>query len=353
MNKLIDKAAIFIVSLSIYIPFADQAYIIVPVLIALISSAVISYLDNEMVTVSIFAVFLAACFFQPDLLFFVPLFVYDAACRPFKWIWTLSLLPLIICKVDASYTPNWLLAAFTALSCALKYRTYTLQAFEKDYRKLRDTAKEISMQLEIQNKELLEKQEYEINLATVTERNRIARDIHDNVGHLLSRSILQIGALLAVNKDEAAKESLGLLKNTLSEAMDSIRASVHDLHEKSIDLQTEIRKLIDGFEFCPVKFDYEIDSNLDKNIKHSFIAVVKESLSNIIKHSNATLVSIVLREHPAFYQLVIQDNGSSSSYTSENGIGIKNISDRISAIGGNINITAGNGFRIFISVPKT
>jgi len=134
--------------------------------------------------------------------------------------------------------------------------------------------------------------------------------------------------------------------------MDSIRTSVHNLHEESIDLQTEIQKLIDGFSFCPVKFDYDVASNQEKNLKYCFIAVTKEALSNIIKHSNATEALVIVREHPALYQLVIQDNGSNSNYNSDNGIGIKNISDRVTAIGGNVHISNNKGFRIFISIPK-
>ena len=56
--------------------------------------------------------------------------------------------------------------------------------------------------MEQKNKELLEKQDYEIQVATLNERNRIAREIHDSVGHLLSRSILQLGALKAVHRQE-------------------------------------------------------------------------------------------------------------------------------------------------------
>ena len=58
------------------------------------------------------------------------------------------------------------------------------------------------------------RQDYEINLATLNERNRIARDIHDNVGHLLTRSILQIGALLTIYKDNTIKEGLNSIKDT-------------------------------------------------------------------------------------------------------------------------------------------
>jgi signal transduction histidine kinase len=352
MNKLIDKLVVLIVCLALYIPAANRLYMIVPILTAIILSAAISYLENERITIPVFAAYLIACFFQPVLLFFIPLIAYDAAFLKSRGVWALSYVPLIFNYVKIPDSLSWLIAAFILAAYVLRCRTVSFDNIERDYHRLRDTAKEISMQLEKQNKELLEKQDYEINLATVTERNRIARDIHDNVGHLLSRSILQIGALLAINKDDATNENLRLVKDTLSEAMDSIRASVHDLHEKSIDLQTEMQKLIDGFTFCPVRFDYDVEANLDKNIKHCFIAVMKEALSNIIKHSDATNIIVAVREHPAFYQLIIQDNGTSDGYNSENGIGLKNIADRVAAVGGNINISTGAGFRIFISVPK-
>ncbi len=352
MKKLIDKLIIFIISSALYIHNADYIYMIIPILIAIILSGILSYLEDERITVAVFTAYLILCFFKPVFLFFIPLICYDAVFLKIKWLWVLSFLPLITNFSHTLILSTWLIASFILAAYILKYRTVSLQNMEEDYYKLRDSTKEISLQLEKQNKKLLEKQDYEIHLATLKERNRIARDIHDNVGHLLSRSILQIGALLAINKNEETKENLKLIKSTLSEAMDSIRSSVHDLHEESIDLQTEIQKLINSFNFCSIKFDYDMETNLEKNIKYCFITVTKEALSNIINHSNATEASVLIREHPALYQLVIQDNGTQISYNSEHGIGIKNITDRITAVDGNINISTDKGFRIFISIPK-
>jgi signal transduction histidine kinase len=352
MKNLIDKLAIFIVSLALYTPNANPIYRIVPILITIILSAFLSYLEDKHITIAVFTAYIILCFFKPAFLCFIPLISYDVIFLKIKLIWVLSFLPLIIGSTQILLTSNWIIAAFIIAVYILKHRTLSLENMEKDYYKLRDNTKEISMKLEKQNKELLEKQDYEINLATLSERNRIARDIHDNVGHLLSRSILQIGALLAINKAEETKENLRLIKGTLSEAMDSIRASVHDLHEESIDLLTEIENLIDNFKFCSIKFDYDVETNLEKNIKYCLIAVTKEALSNIIKHSNATNALVIIREHPALYQLVIQDNGLNYSYNSENGIGIQNITDRVASVGGNVNISTDKGFRIFISIPK-
>jgi len=352
MNKLIDRVVIFIITTALYMPSANGRYIIAPILIAIILSGLLSYLENENISIVIFIIYLIGCFFVPELLYFLPLICYEVVLLKLKWLWIFSLLPLISNVSEVFMLSKWILITIILVAFVLKHRSVAFENMEQSFHNLRDNSKEFSIKLERKNKELLEKQDYEIHLATVTERNRIARDIHDNVGHLLSRSILQVGALLAINKDEAAKESLSLLKVTLSEAMDSIRASVHDLHEKAIDLQTEIEKIIHSFKFCPIKFHYDINSNIEKNLKYCFIAVIKEALSNIIKHSNATEALVIIREHPALYQLVIQDNGSNSNYDSDNGIGIKNITDRVTAVGGNVHISTNKGFRIFISINK-
>jgi len=364
MNELIDKIIILTITLALYLSNVDDTYMIVPLLIVIIFSAFLSYLENNHIRLALFIAYTAICFFSPFFLFFIPLICYDIFMMPARKAWPLGLLPLVLSFAKTYSTIYFLVLAFFFIAYLLKYRTVTLQAIKKRYFELQYTSSEISRELEKKNKELIARQDYEINLATLNERNRIARDIHDNVGHLLTRSILQIGALLTIYKDNTIKEGLNSIKDTLSEALDSIRSSIHNLHEESLDLQTEIQKLITDFDFCPVQFDYDIDSNPEKSLKYCFIAIVKEALSNIMKHSDADKVDIILREHPGFYQLVIKDNGKNISpkieandnaqvfLMSQKGIGLKNITDRVTALDGNVNISTENGFRIFISVPK-
>ncbi len=353
MNKLIDKLIIFIFCIALYIPNTNYSPMIVPILIATIISASLSYFENDILTLTWFLFFIVACVYNSVFLLFIPLISYDVLFFKIKWIWLLAPLLIMINFIQTLSITNILILSFLVAAYLLKHRTVSLQNIKNEYYTLLDSSKEISMMFEIKNKELMEKQDYEINLATLNERNRIARDIHDNVGHMLSSSILQIGALLITSKDEKTKDSLVLIKDTLSKAMDSIRNSVHDLHEDSIDLHIEIKSLVKNFKFCPVELDYDVETNLDKKLKYCFIAVVKEALSNIIMHSNATKASIILREHPALFQLVIQDNGTRGFYKSDKGIGLKNISDRVSAFNGNLNLSFDKGFRIFISIPKT
>ena len=82
------------------------------------------------------------------------------------------------------------------------------------------------------------------------------------------------------------------------------------------------------------------------------IAIVKEAMANIIKHSNATKVSVMLREHPGFYQLLIEDNGTKISQNKQPGIGLTNMRQRVEALGGNIHFRTDAGSAIIVSIRK-
>ena len=94
------------------------------------------------------------------------------------------------------------------LSLFLAVRTQKLEKMREEFKKLRDDSMELNLLLNKKNQYLMEKQETEVHLATLKERNRIAREIHDNVGHMLSRSILQLGALKALNHDSSLSAPL-------------------------------------------------------------------------------------------------------------------------------------------------
>jgi signal transduction histidine kinase len=264
----------------------------------------------------------------------------------------LGLIPLIRFINAAPIQIIIIVLVMLIFSILLRYRSEEQIRLNARNNQLIDAATEMSIQLKKQNTDLIEKQDFELRFAKLNERNRIAREIHDNVGHLLSSAILQAGALLSTGIDEKNKQKLIALKGTLDNAMNSVRASVHQLYDESIDLNAQIRNIICQFTFCDVSYDYTISRNPDRKLKYAFISIVKEALSNIIKHSDATHVSIVFREHPAIYQLIIQDNGTVKSFSTDEGLGLKNMADRVHSLNGNINIKTKNGFEIFISIPK-
>jgi len=247
------------------------------------------------------------------------------------------------------------------VAAIMNYSFQKIDSMTTKLRKMRDDRVEYEKLLKEKNKTLIENQDYAVYTATLKERNRIAREIHDNIGHSLSRSILMVGAMKAVVKDEPLAEPINVLDDTLKNAMTEVRNSVHDLHDDSFNLRNEIAKLKAEFEFCEIKLNYDANYELPNVIKYNFITVIKEALVNVSKHSNADEVKIIVREHPSMYQLIIQDDGSNIDVKKiknidllegNEGIGIKNMKERIQGIGGNFIVSAENGFKIHIVVPK-
>lgn len=352
MNRLLDKLLLFTLCMALYLNHVHGTYLIVPILVCVILSA-----GNSLIPAAVFrqAAFIAMClvsFAAPALIYFLPLFYFDSIQPHREWLGLIGV--AVICAnirtvpVPASVTTGVLLL----LALLMTARMRSMESLQERYIQFKDDATEYSMNLQEKNRELMEKQDYEINLATLNERNRIARDIHDSVGHLLSSSILQIGAMMAVCRDEPTRERLNTLKTTLSQGMDSIRSSVHNLYDESVDLYAETQKMIRAFAFCPIRLQYEIGTSPEKKIKYAFLSVLKECLSNIIRHSNATRVTVTMREHPALYQLIVEDNGMKKTRSHENGIGLQNIQERIGNLGGRVHISDTDGFVVFVSVPK-
>lgn len=235
----------------------------------------------------------------------------------------------------------------------LQYAISKAETLADELKKLRDNTKEHELLIEEKNSRLIEKQDAELYAATLQERNRIAREIHDNVGHMLTRSILQVGAIKTINTNEVLAEPLEGLHETLNTAMTNIRNSVHDLHDESLDLKSAINEIIDSVDSFTVKLQYDMGYDIPKNIKYCFISITKEAVNNAIKHSNATRIDVIIQEHPAFYQLLIQDNGTSSKLEASEGIGLTNMRDRVKNLGGNIKISSENGFKILVSIIKS
>ncbi len=301
---------------------------------------------------ALFIIFLLAGCTQPYFAFFLPLLFYELI-EEYNWY---LMIPALAGAFVASRSQR---AGFLLLYLMLFLLTYFIRKkslglirLEGDFKLLRDTSTEYNLLLHQKNQELLKQQDYEIHVATLKERNRIAREIHDNVGHMLSRSILQSGALITLNKDLQLKEPLNSLKDTLSLAMDSIRESVHDLHDESVDLESSLYILLQDFKDYDVYVEYDMGPVLPKNVNYCFIAIMKEALSNISKHSNATRIHITAREHPSLYQFTIEDNGLDISIQNT-GIGLENMKERVDILHGNFTISTEHGFRIFVSIPKT
>lgn len=301
------------------------------------------------------SLFSLLCIFFPTLLPFLPLTVYESVRTKDTAPLFLGGISLAFALSQGSFSYIYpLILCFLSVYLCIKTRSSNVLS-EKN-KQNRDDSTELQKIMSRRNRELQENLDYEIHITALNERNRIAREIHDNVGHLLSRSLLQTGALSAIcPKDQTAmKESIDGLKDTLNSAMNSIRESVHGIRDDSLELKTEGEKILAPLsERFSTALDYDIKSEIPPKIKLCFIAVMKEAVNNITKHSKGSEAGITLREHPSLYQLVVYDNGN-TSYKGEitEGMGLNNMRERVESIGGNFRISCDKGFTVFVSVRK-
>ena len=159
---------------------------------------------------------------------------------------------------------------------------------------------------------------------------------------------------MTVYKEEPLYGQLQSVNSSLNEAMNNIRESVHDLHDESVDLKLSVVEVLKPLqEKYSIDFDYDMSEHVSRNIKYCFISIVKEATANIVKHSSATKIYILMREHPGFFQLAIEDNGNEKMDSKHAGIGLANMRDRVESLMGNITFSDENGFKIRVSISKT
>ena len=334
---------LFWLAIGIYasIAFDEWLYIIVTAaLIAVSFYALALYMNCSKVTVALLFAYTAICFFMPAAVLFIPVLMPESDKNHAR---KLAFMPLIFTVTQVYFIPALLLAGFAYL-CAVLINN--LHEKETTIISQQDAAREKASEARRKELLLLETTENSHYQATLEERTRIARDIHDSMGHSLARCILQAGAM------KASQDLSGLdeLQINLQETMESIRKAVHNLKIEGTDLHTSLKNLCHNSKFnCDLQYD--MNKNIPEAIKYNFLLVAKEAFTNTLRHSNASKITMTVQEHPALYQLLIKDNGTGSS-TNMPGIGLANIEERIRELGGTCNFSSRDGFKIFITVPK-
>lgn len=294
------------------------------------------------------------CLGLPQLLWFLPAifyFFFGKEWQSIDWIFLLFIFALFYLAPFSMFQKVEGIC-ITLLSVYLAQKNYRFSILKKDLNNQQDLYLEKERAATYQKRQLIEKQNTEINYAISHERNRIARDIHDDVGHLLSSSLMQLGAIRIVNQEDKLEKSLDQLQITLEKSMSNIRNNVHQLYNEDIQLHETLQKICDDFQFCSLEKEFDFNEWMTNEKKLTFSAIIKESLNNVIKHSHATMVKIKLIEHPSFFQLTIKDNGKSATYDTQ-GLGLLSIKERTQQLNGRTLFEQQkDGFLVSVYIPK-
>ena len=315
--------------------------------------------------------YIIAAVFVPPFMPFTPLAFYDIARRVRRehaWVAlgigpVFALALVVDLRADALAARTLLLTAILSVAATLlSLRTAQLEREQQRMRRIRDELQERALALEARNRDLADRQDYEVELATLAERARIAREIHDNVGHQLTRASLQAEALRVVHADEPrVAADFADVKRTVDEALQLVRTSVHALNDNAVDLSVQLERIVEGARSDGgPQIELEVMAeHAPANVANCFAAVLREALSNTMRHACARTVTVRCMEHPSFYQLIVTDDGAggvqASGRGAAEGMGLASMRERIEALGGTF--TAGPragaaGWRVFATVPK-
>jgi signal transduction histidine kinase len=198
--------------------------------------------------------------------------------------------------------------------------------------------------------------------ATLEERNRIAREIHDSLGHSLTALNLQLETALKLSKHDIprAMTFLATAKELGSKALQDVRQSVSTMRSHPLQGQTleeAIKVLAADFQrYNGILPSYEISiiSPLSMEISTPIYRIIQESLTNISKYAQATEVHLELITTLTGLKLIIQDNGKGFDVgQNTTGFGLQSMRDRTLALGGEfqINSSHNQGCQIIVDIP--
>lgn len=240
-----------------------------------------------------------------------------------RWAWIIPVVATLVRCRNAGAHADDMGAAFIAVLMALHIvlgfmvgllcaRNVTLTRQNK---RLQDSKRDQIRRLRSQLAESEEDRAASVRVATLAERTRIAREIHDNVGHMLTRAIMQSEAaqvVAQVSGQEQAAQGFAQIHDTVGEAMTLVRGAVHDLKDEGTDFVAQIEASAHGLDDSST-VNVTLSNGIDAApaaVSRCFATTIREALNNTIRHSMARNVDITLRDFPALWQLRIQDDGA-------------------------------------------
>ena len=374
MNRLFDKSIVLACCIAAAMGLAVDARLVAAFCLGVAVASLTEIAQGERARrageAASYAYIMVAVF-VPSFVPFAPLALYDIARRVRRehvWV-ALGAGAIFVCALvayaHAGALPTRALLLTAILSVAatlLSLRTAQLEREQERMRRTRDELQERALALEARNRDLADRQDYEVELATLAERARIAREIHDNVGHQLTRASLQTEALRVVHANEpGVAADFADVKRTVDEALQLVRSSVHALNDNAANLSVQLERIVEGARSDGgPQIELEVlAEHAPANVANCFAAVLREALSNAIRHACAHAVTVRCMEHPSFYQLIVTDDGAGGAQASgrndTGGMGLGSMRERVEALGGTF--TAGpragaGGWRVFATVPK-
>ena len=195
-------------------------------------------------------------------------------------------------------------------------------------------------------------------------RTKISSDLHDDVGSILTGVAMQ-SEMMGYTASQDQKESFRELSDMSREAMEKMRDTVWAIDARKDKYQDLIAKMHNFAEqqlnIKHIKYRLEVEG-INKEIiitpilRQNIYLIFKESITNVVKHSSASEVHILVRKKNNTLMVKVQDNGEYTTATkpdglSSSGLGLSNMKMRAKRIGGELSIETDSGFAVVLKIP--
>ncbi|MBD8045886.1 MAG: sensor histidine kinase [Clostridium argentinense] len=275
-------------------------------------------------------------------------------------IYILGITILIITQKNLELLISWLIAALPIFLLLAKVKDEEGRKLEAQnlYDKLRgkdEELKRVNKELEVYANTIEE-------ITILRERNRISREIHDNVGHALSTIIIQLGAIEKICKSDGEAASI-MAKNLggfAKESMERVRGAVRAMKPREFEEYEgviAVSEMIKNFQkLTGVEVKLRVSDSVWKlNSDQTMVIyrIIQEFLSNAVRHGKSTEVKIFLNFLETHLRVHLKDNGVGCSKVIP-GIELQSIKERVATWGGNIEYFAkeGQGFELVVTMDK-
>ena len=193
-------------------------------------------------------------------------------------------------------------------------------------------------------------------LIVFEERQRIARDLHDTLGQKLSMIGLKsdlAARLIERDKDQALHE-IKEIRQTASIALKEVRELVANMRTTRFeDELMRVSQILDAAEMTFI-FDGDVDKlDVPPLVENVLSMCLKEAVTNVVKHSNATKCEIAFHQNFKEVYLVVMDNGTGIENKQKTGNGLKGMQERLEFINGSFKLENDSGTALTITIPVT
>lgn len=333
------------------------AFLLIYVIINM-SKALISEKKYQLIllSVSILEVLLCSFLLTPLFCLLLPVNFYEIFIGRITVVFILFFIIISAFIINCTAITSEYLG-FSIFSLAAYYFILNNEKMLQELTRKNDTLEDKNYRLLVNLNNRMEYNSQIVYTSQLQERNKIAQEIHDKLGHSISGSLMQLEAAKVI-MDKDNSQSKVIIQNTINvlrEGMESIRATLKNIKPEAEQLGiNKIKLIVDEF-----KNKYKINASLYYSNDLDKISYVewkviydniKETFTNVIKYSEAKNVKVTVEVLNTLIKVEIKDDGAGCINITK-GLGLSGIEERTTNLNGKVIFDGSNGFSVIILLP--